>query len=83
MTRAEAGRIGGLIASARNDPRQLTAEARRAFTVDRFERQVDPEGVLDPQERRRRADAARKAHMLRLAARSAEVRAGRKAAKGR
>ena len=40
----------------------------------RFEREVDPEGLLAPAERERRAAAARKAYMLKLAWKSAEVR---------
>ena len=54
-----------------------TAAARDAF-LDRFEREVDPDGVLDPQERSRRADSARKAHMTRLAYLSSVARAKRK-----
>lgn len=42
----------------------------------RFERQVDPDGVLDPQERTMLADAARRAHMRRLALASSKKRAG-------
>lgn len=38
-----------------------TAPARKAL-LDRFERQVDPEGTLDPAERARRANHARRAH---------------------
>lgn len=55
-----------------------TAAARRA-ALRRFERQVDPDGTLDPQDRQRRAEHARKAHMLKLsmaAARSRRRRAG-------
>lgn len=55
------------------DPRQRTAPARCAF-MDRFEREVDPEGVLPPAERARRAEHARKAHMTKLAYRSALAR---------
>lgn len=44
----------------------------------KFEAQVDPEGALAPDERRRRAIHARKAHMARLAFESAKKR--RKAA---
>lgn len=51
----------------------MLAGARRGFRA-RFERLVDPGGVLDPIERAKRADRARRAHMLTLAARSAEVR---------
>lgn len=58
---------------ARNDSRAVTANARRAF-FDRFEREVDPDGVLPVAERLRRAEHAKQAHMLRLALRSARVR---------
>lgn len=40
----------------------------------RYERLVDPEGVLDPQERFTRAKAAERADMVRLAQRSAAKR---------
>jgi hypothetical protein len=55
------------------DPSARTAPARAAF-LDRFERQVDPDGVLDPADRVRRAEHARKAHFARLALRSAQAR---------
>lgn len=55
------------------DPSARTAPARRAL-LDRFERQVDPDGVLSPAERARRAGHARKAYFTRLALRSAQVR---------
>ena len=58
---------------ARNDSRAVTANARRAF-LDRFEREVDPDGVLPVAERLRRAEHAKQAHMLRLALRSARAR---------
>jgi hypothetical protein len=38
----------------RHDPRATTAKARTAFLA-RFERQADPEGLLAPAERERRA----------------------------
>jgi hypothetical protein len=50
-----------------------TANGRRQF-LDRFERQVDPDGVLDPRQRAIRADHARKAYFTRLALRSAQAR---------
>ena len=50
-----------------------TAPARRAM-LDRFERQVDPDGVLPLAERARRAGHARKAYFTRLALRSAQAR---------
>jgi hypothetical protein len=58
---------------ARHDSRKVTTNARRAF-ADRFEREVDPDGVLPVAERLRRAEHAKRAHMLRLALRSAQVR---------
>jgi hypothetical protein len=63
---------------ARNDSRAVTANARRAF-LDRFEHQVDPDGVLPVAERCRRAEHAKREHMLRLALRSAQVRRRRAA----
>ena len=50
-----------------------TAPARKA-AADRFEREVDPDGSLDPAERARRAEHARKAYFIRLAMKSAEAR---------
>ena len=59
------------------DPSARTANARRAF-LDRFERQVDPEGELPPDERARRADHARKAYFAGLALKSARARRKRR-----
>jgi hypothetical protein len=50
-----------------------TAKARKA-AMDRFEREVDPNGELTPQERAQRAEHARKAYFSRLALRSAQAR---------
>lgn len=55
------------------DRRAATAPARRA-ALERFERQVDPDGVLPPDERARRATSARKAYFIQLARKSALVR---------
>lgn len=55
------------------DPSARTAPARRAM-LNRFERQIDPDGVLSPAERARRAGHARKAYFARLALRSAQAR---------
>ncbi len=67
------GRIGAYVQHSRHDPRLTTAAARVAF-LDRFEREADPDGVLDPVERRRRALALRKAYFARLAYKSAQMR---------
>jgi hypothetical protein len=56
----------------------MVGPAHRAFRA-RFERLVDPDGNLDPVERATRADRARRAHMLTLAAKSAAARRNKKA----
>jgi hypothetical protein len=62
-----------------SDPAEHTAPARAAF-LSRFEREVDPEGVLDPQERARRAEHAKKAYFLKLALASRKARAAKRRA---
>ncbi len=66
-------RIGAHSLHASHDPRQTTANARATF-LSRFEDQVDPERVLVAEERKRRAEHARKAHFARLALASAKAR---------
>jgi hypothetical protein len=66
---------------ARNDPNAITANARAAFLA-KFERQADPEGVLPPEERRRRAEHLRSAHFARLAYASAKARRNKRAGDG-
>ena len=64
---------------ARTDDRSArTAPARRA-ALARFEEQVDPERQLSATERARRAEHAMRAHMTRLALRSAQARRRRPA----
>jgi hypothetical protein len=55
-----------------------TAPARRA-ALERFQRHVDPDGSLSEAERARRAEQAMRAHMARLALRSAQARRRQKA----
>ncbi len=55
------------------DPAAHTAPARAAF-LDRFEREVDPDGALPPAERARRAEHAKRAYFARLALASAKAR---------
>ena len=50
-----------------------TEPARRA-NARRYERQVDPDGVLSPDERAKRAESARMAHMYRMALASHKAR---------
>ena len=70
-------RIAAYALHASHDPRETTKAARDAFMA-RFERQVDPEGTLPEAERRRRADAAKKAYFNALALKSARARGGRR-----
>jgi len=58
-----------------------TRAASDAFAA-RFERDVDPDGVLDPAERTRRAQSAKKAYFQRLALASSKAR-GQRAARRR
>ena len=65
--------MGAYAMHAKHDTEQTTANARKAM-FERFEREVDPDGVLAPEERARRAEAARKAYMTGLALRSSVAR---------
>jgi len=67
------GRIGAHVTASRHDSRELTANARAAFK-SKFEDEVDPDGLLAPAERARRADQLRRAHYARLAYLSAVSR---------
>lgn len=71
--RALLARLAAHTKWATTDRTAGTAAARQAFR-DRFERQVDPDGTLDPAERARRAESARKAFYTRLALKSARAR---------
>jgi hypothetical protein len=73
LVRRQVARIGGLTRAARYDGREVTGAARRGFMA-RFEDEVDPDGQLPQGERQRRAQAAMRAHMARLALRSAKSR---------
>lgn len=55
------------------DRAEATAKARRA-AMDRFDHQVDPNRVLAPEVRARRAEFARKAYFAGLARQSAKAR---------
>ena len=59
--------------AATTDRAGRTAAARQA-AADRFERQVDPDGVLPAEERFLRAEHARRAYFLGLALKSAQAR---------
>lgn len=61
------GRIGAELSGARTNDRSARMRAAREKFLQRFEREVDPDGKLPPDERRRRAEHAKRANMLRLA----------------
>ena len=63
---------------ATHDSTELTAAGRRAF-LSRFEREVDPEGVLDPAERSRRAEHLRRSYFSKLGFASSMARSARAA----
>lgn len=66
-------RIAAYSLHAQRDSKEVTAPARKAF-LDRFEKAVDPEGLLSSVERARRARAAKKAYFTNLALKSAQAR---------
>jgi hypothetical protein len=78
--RSVAGYIGAHESWARTPDRSARTAKARAAADARFEREADPDGVLDPAERARRADHLRKAHFARLALKSAQSRRASKEA---
>lgn len=64
--RSQRARIAARARWAKDDGTTGTQPARDAFLA-RFERQVDPDGVLDPRERARRAESAKREHFQRMA----------------
>lgn len=64
---------------AKKDRTQASQEATSRILA-RFEREVDPELVLDPAERERRAENARRAYFQLLALKSSRARRARREA---
>jgi len=64
--RSQRARIAALARHSRTDGLTATQAARETFLA-RFERQVDPEGVLNPAERLRRAELAKREHFQSMA----------------
>lgn len=69
-------RLGAYSLHATHDTRETTQAGRAAF-MQRFVAEVDPQRTLSDPERARRALAARRAYMTRLALRSAISRSRR------
>lgn len=63
--RSRHARMAALTRWSREDPALNMARARDGQWA-KFERQVDPDGTLDPAERQRRAKRAQRAHMIKL-----------------
>jgi len=67
-------RIAAEISWSRTENRSARTWPARQKFLQRFEREVDPDAKLPPDERHRRAEHAKRAYMLQLAKRSAAVR---------
>src|SRR5215212_6677588 len=75
-------RLAAYALHAQRDSRETTANGRAAFLA-RFDREVDPEGRLEPDERRRRAEQARRAYFVRLSLAAIKARQAKRAAQAR
>jgi hypothetical protein len=72
--RALRARMAAHASWARTIDRSARTGPARQAALDRFERQVDPDGRLSIEERAKRAASARKAYFTGLALRSARAR---------
>jgi hypothetical protein len=72
-------RLAAYAMHAQHDSRQTSANGRAAFLAG-FEHDVDPDGLLDPEERHRRAEQARRAYFTRLSLAAAKARAAKRTA---
>lgn len=69
-------RLGGLTTRSRHNPIDYTAKARAngPGSATYWEIEVDPELLLPPHERAKRASAAKRAHFTRLSIKAAAAR---------
>jgi hypothetical protein len=67
-------RIAAEVSWSRTANRKARIQPGRDKFLERFEREVDPDMTLPPNQRRRRAEHAKRAYLLRLAKRSARAR---------
>ncbi|RZU16418.1 hypothetical protein EV645_3983 [Kribbella rubisoli] len=79
MTKSVLHQIAALESWATTVDRTARTRPARQGLEAKFEREVDPEGLMDPQTRARAVEAKRKAYYLRLALKSAEARRLRRA----
>ncbi|MEU6267667.1 hypothetical protein [Saccharopolyspora shandongensis] len=78
MDRTSAARVAAITRWARTTDRAGATAAGTAGLLAKFEAEADPDGVMSPEQRRDAAIKLRRAHMIRLAARSAERRRANK-----
>ncbi|MGW4849136.1 hypothetical protein [Nocardia brasiliensis] len=74
VERSLQARIAAHESWARTTDRAARTAKARAAMESKFDRLVDPDGLLNPDERAYRAEQARKAHYARLALKSAQNR---------
>ena len=79
--RSTLAQLGAHSKWARCEDRTKATEPARQALQRKFEREVDPDGKLPPDELAIRAEHARKAYYTRLALKSAQARSQRKAEK--
>lgn len=72
--RTQIAKLAAHTSWAKTEDRSARTQAARDGLLAKFEREVDPGGVLDPAERAARAESARRAHYQRLALKSAQAR---------
>lgn len=78
MTKDINRRIAAEISRSRTWDRSARTRLGREAFLKRSEKKVDPsDGKLPPEERRRRADHAKRAYMLQLAKRAVAIRRAR------
>lgn len=80
MERALRSRSASHVRWSREGDRAAATAPARAGLQAKFERQVDPDGTLDPAERAKRAESARKAYYAELTRKSIAARRRRKTA---
>jgi rubrerythrin len=76
--RSQRARLGAYTSWANTEDRAARTLPGRRAMLDKFEKEVDPDGKLTMQERAKRAEYARKAYYQRLAMKSAAARQRRK-----
>ena len=74
--RSRAARIAALARWSREDP-QASAERGQVGLRRKFEREIDPDGTLEPADLATRVDRAIRAHMIKLSARGVAARRAR------